>query len=180
MGLYDAVRKEQPRRRFHPLWAAALVFAVALVTVLGLVISVGIILLTVLLDHDRFVQCMSEISSSTSYALARKHTSLQAQVDGQSLRITQENGYALYGKLFNMGAVFSRDVPKGGGIRLDYGDGAVMELWPYRLPAGSARSQGLFVRFRNPEGKVYSYYTDRDTFARVTECLSPEHNPAWD
>lgn len=39
MGLYDAVRKEQPRRRFHPLWAAALVFAVALVTVLGLVIS---------------------------------------------------------------------------------------------------------------------------------------------
>ena len=36
MGLYDAVRKEKPRRRFHPLWAAALVFAVALVTVLGL------------------------------------------------------------------------------------------------------------------------------------------------
>ena len=51
MGLYDAVRKEQPRRRFHPLWAAALVFAVALVTVLGLVISVGIILLAVLLDN---------------------------------------------------------------------------------------------------------------------------------
>ena len=145
MGLYDAVRKEKSRRRFHPLWAAALVFAVALVTVLGLVISKP------QRDHDRFVQC-----------------------------ITQENGYALYGKLFNMGAVFSRDVPKDGGIRLDYGDGAVMELWPYRLPAGSARSQGLFVRFRNPEGKVYSYYTDRDTFARVTECLSPEHNPAWD
>ena len=82
MGLYDAVRKEQPRRRFHPLWAAALVFAVALVTVLGLVISKP------QRDHDRFVQCMSEISSSTSYALARKHTSLQAQVDGQSLRIT--------------------------------------------------------------------------------------------
>ena len=173
MGLYDAVRKEQSRRRFHPLWAA-LVFAMALVTVLGLVISKP------QRDHDRFVQCMSEISSSTTYALARKHTNLQAQVDGQSLRITQENGYALYGKLFNMGAVFSRDVPKDGGIRLDYGDGAVMELWPYRLPAGSARSQGLFVRFRNPEGKVYSYYTDRDTFARVTECLSPEHNPAWD
>ena len=148
MGLYDAVRKEKSRRRFHPLWAAALVFAVALVTVLGLVISKP------QRDHDRFVQCMSEISSSTAYAL--------------------------YGKLFNMGAVFSRDVPKDGGIRLDYGDGAVMELWPYRLPAGSARSQGLFVRFRNPEGKVYSYYTDRDTFARVTECLSPEHNPAWD
>ena len=51
MGLYDAVRKEQPRRRFPPLWAAALGFAVALVTVLGLVISVGIILLTVLLDN---------------------------------------------------------------------------------------------------------------------------------
>ena len=111
MGLYDAVRKEKSRRRFHPLWAAALVFAMALVTVLGLVISKP------QRDHDRFVQCMSEISSSTAYALARKHTNLQAQVDGQSLRITQENGYALYGKLFNMGAVFSRDVPKDGGIR---------------------------------------------------------------
>lgn len=55
MGLYDAVRKEQPRRRFHPLWAAALVFAVTLVTVLGLVISKP------QRDHDRFVQCMSEI-----------------------------------------------------------------------------------------------------------------------
>ena len=174
MGLYDAVRKEQPRRRFHPLWAAALVFAVALVTVLGLAISKP------QRDHDRFVQCMSEISSSTTYAFSGKFTSLRARVDGQDLRITQENGYALYGKLFNMNATFSRDVPKEDSLRLDYGDGAVMELWPYRLPAGSARSQGLFVRFRNPEGRVYSYYPDRDTCARVTECLSPEHNPAWD
>ena len=174
MGLYDAVRKEKSRRRFHPLWAAALVFAVALVTVLGLVISKP------QRDHDRFVQCMSDISSSTTYAFSGKFTSLRARVDGQDLRITQENGYALYRKLFNMNATFSRDVPKEDSLRLDYGDGAVMELWPYRLPAGSARSQGLFVRFRNPEGKVYSYYTDRDTFARVTECLSPENNPAWD
>ena len=173
MGLYDAVRKEQPRRRFHPLWAAALVFAVALVTVLGLVISKP------QRDHDRFVQCMSEISSSTSYALARKHTSLQAQVDGQSLRITQENGYALYGKLFNMNATFSRDVPKEDSLRLDYGDGAVLELWPYHLPDGSDRSEGIFVRFVNPEGKTYTDYTDRDPFARVTQCLSPENNPAW-
>lgn len=173
MGLYDAVRKEQPRRRFHPLWAAALAFAVALVTVLGLVISKP------QRDHDRFVQCMSEISSSTTYALARKHTNLQAQVDGQSLRITQENGYALYGKLFNMGAVFSRDVPKEDSLRLDYGDGAVLELWPYHLPDSSDRSEGIFVRFVNPEGKTYTYYTDRDAFARVTQCLSPENNPAW-
>ena len=173
MGLYDAVRKEQPRRRFHPLWAAALVFAVALVTVLGLVISKP------QRDHDRFVQCMSEISSSTTYALARKHTNLQAQVDGQSLRITQENGYALYGKLFNMNATFSRDVPKEDSLRLDYGDGAVLELWPYHLPDGSDRSEGIFVRFVNPEGITYTYYTDRDTFARVTQCLSPENNPAW-
>ena len=173
MGLYDAVRKEQPRRRFHPLWAAALVFAVALVTVLGLVISKP------QRDHDRFIRCMSDISSSTTYAFSGKFTSLRARVDGQDLRITQENGYALYGKLFNMGAVFSRDVPKDGGIRLDYSDGAVLELWPYRLPAGSARSEGIFVRFINPEGKAYTYYTDRDTFARVTQCLSPENNPAW-
>ena len=174
MGLYDAVRREKTPRRRHPMWVVALAFAAALVTTLGLVISKP------QRDHDRFIRCMSDISSSTTYAFSGKFTSLRARVDGQDLRITQENGYALYGKLFNMGAVFSRDVPKDGGIRLDYGDGAVMELWPYRLPAGSARSQGLFVRFRNPEGKVYSYYTDRDTFARVTECLSPEHNPAWD
>lgn len=100
-------------------------------------------------------------------------------MDGQDLRITQENGYALYRKLFNMNATFSRDVPKEDSLRLDYGDGAVLELWPYHLPDGSDRSEGIFVRFVNPEGKTYTYYTDRDTFARVTQCLSPENNPAW-
>ena len=87
--------------------------------------------------------------------------------------------FILYGKLFNMNATFSRDVPKEDSLRLDYGDGAVLELWPYHLPDGSDRSEGIFVRFVNPEGKTYTYYTDRDTFARVTQCLSPENNPAW-
>ena len=151
----------------------ALAFAAALVTALGLTISKP------QRDHDRFIRCMSDISSSTTYAFSGKFTSLRARVDGQDLRITQENGYALYGKLFNMNATFSRDVPKEDSLRLDYGDGAVLELWPYHLPDGSDRSEGIFVRFVNPEGKTYTYYTDRDTFARVTQCLSPENNPAW-
>ena len=162
MGLYDAVRRERPRRR-HPMWAVALAFAAALVTVLGLTISKP------QRDHDRFI----------TYAFSGKFTSLRVRVDGQDLRITQENGYALYGKLFNMNATFSRDVPKEDSLRLDYGDGAVLELWPYHLPDSSDRSEGIFVRFVNPEGKTYTYYTDRDTFARVTQCLSPENNPAW-
>ena len=78
-----------------------------------------------------------------------------------------------------MNATFSRDVPKEDSLRLDYGDGAVLELWPYHLPDSSDRSEGIFVRFVNPEGKTYTYYTDRDTFARATQCLSPENNPAW-
>ena len=90
MGLYDAVRRERPRRR-HPMWVAALAFAAALVTTLGLVISKP------QRDHDRFIRCMSDISSSTTYAFSGKFTSLRARVDGQDLRITQENGYALYG-----------------------------------------------------------------------------------
>lgn len=174
MGLYDAVRREEkPRRRWHPMWVVALAFAAALVTALGLTISKP------QRDHDRFIRCMSDISSSTTYAFSGKFTSLRARVDGQDLRITQENGYALYGKLFNMNATFSRDVPKEDSLRLDYGDGAVLELWPYHLPDSSDRSEGIFVRFVNPEGKTYTYYTDRDAFARVTQCLSPENNPAW-
>ena len=140
MGLYDAVRKEKSRR-WHPMWVAALAFAAALVTVLGLTISKP------QRDHDRFIRCMSDISSSTTYAFSGKFTSLRARVDGQDLRITQENGYALYGKLFNMNATFSRDVPKEDSLRLDYGDGAVLELWPYHLPDSSDRSEGIFVRF---------------------------------
>lgn len=106
MGLYDAVRREEkPRRRWHPMWVVALAFAAALVTALGLTISKP------QRDHDRFIRCMSDISSSTTYAFSGKFTSLRARVDGQDLRITQENGYALYGKLFNMNATFSRDVP---------------------------------------------------------------------
>ena len=87
MGLYDAVRREKtPRRRWHPMWVVALAFAAALVTVLGLVISKP------QRDHDRFIRCMSDISSSTTYAFSGKFTSLRARVDGQDLRITQENG----------------------------------------------------------------------------------------
>ena len=78
-----------------------------------------------------------------------------------------------------MNATFSRDVPKEDkpppGLRRRGGAGAVA----YHLPDGSDRSEGIFVRFVNPEGKTYTYYTDRDTFARVTQCLSPENNPAW-
>ena len=71
-------------------------------------------------------------------------------------------------------------VPELGNAALNsLGDGAVLELWPYHLPDSSDRSEGIFVRFVNPEGKTYTYYTDRDTFARVTQCLSPENNPAW-
>ena len=100
MGLYDAVRREEKPRRRHPMWVVALAFAAALVTALGLTISKP------QRDHDRFIRCMSDISSSTTYAFSGKFTSLRARVDGQDLRITQENGYALYGKLFNMNATF--------------------------------------------------------------------------
>lgn len=174
MGLYDSVHKEKPRRRIHPLWVAALAFAAALVTVLGLTISKP------QRDHDRFIRCMSAISTSTTNSLNGKVSRLRAHIDGCDLRITQENGYALYGKLFNMnGVTFSRNVPQEEGVRLDYGDGAVLELWSYPLPAGSARSEGVFVRFTDPDGKTFSYYTDRDTLSRVTGCLSPDENPAW-
>lgn len=65
MGLYDAVRREEkPRRRWHPMWVVALAFAAALVTALGLTISKP------QRDHDRFIRCMSDISSSTTYAFS--------------------------------------------------------------------------------------------------------------
>lgn len=74
MGLYDAVRREEkPRRRWHPMWVVALAFAAALVTVLGLTISKP------QRDHDRFIRCISDISSSTTYAFSGKFTSLRAR-----------------------------------------------------------------------------------------------------
>lgn len=179
MPLYDAVRTPRPRKRDPRLLAC---IAIALTLVL---LAFFPILWAAHLQRQ-YRHFISGLGESVLYAKAQgslyvrqNGRQFRARVDGQDLRITQENGYALYGKLFNMNATFSRDVPKEDSLRLDYGDGAVLELWPYHLPDGSDRSEGIFVRFVNPEGKIYTYYTDRDTFARVTQCLSPENNPAW-
>lgn len=175
MALYDSVVKKRPKQRIRPLWIVLLVICLLALLTMGLVISKP------QRDHDRFIDCMGALSDSTSYTFRTKIPMLRATVDGQELRISEENGYALYKKLFNTNFLaFSSDIPEGESVRLVYEDGAVLELWPYALGDGAARGEGIFVRLVTAEGKQYAYYSDRDTLSKLTSCLSPEKNTPWE
>lgn len=175
MALYDSVVKERKERRIRPLWIVLLVLCLLALLIMGLVISKP------QRDHDRFIDCMGALSDSTSYTFRTKIPMLRATVDGQELRISEENGYALYKKLFNTSFLaFSTDIPQEEGVRLEYEDGAVLELWSYALGDSTSRSEGIFVCLVTAEGTQYAYYSDRDTLTKITSCLSPEKNTPWD
>lgn len=108
MALYDSVVKKRPKQRIRPLWIVLLVICLLALLIMGLVISKP------QRDHDRFIDCMGALSDSTSYTFRTKIPMLRATVDGQELRISEENGYALYKKLFNTSFLaFSSDIPEG-------------------------------------------------------------------
>ena len=90
-------------------------------------------------------------------------------MDSQDLRITQENGYALYRKLFNMNATSLTSL-KEDSLRLTTATGRCWSCGPNTPPDGSDRSEGIFVRFVNPEENLHLLSTDRDTFRLVTQC----------
>ena len=47
-------------------------------------------------------------------------------------------------------------------IKLDYGNGATLELWETKVKnARNNRGIGMVVQFTNEEGSVYCYDTDR-------------------
>lgn len=175
MGLYDVVRERQ-KRRTNPLWLVLLVLSLIALLLMGLYISKP------QREHDRFIDCMSALSKSTSVSFHGKLGRLLARVDGQELSITEKNGYELYQKLFYMTPLhFGGSAPQEEGVYLKYADGATLELWAYPLKEGEGiRSEGVFVRFTTAEGRQYSYYTDRDTLTSAIKCLSPESNPAWE
>lgn len=175
MGLYDVVRERQ-RRRFNPLWVVLLVLCLVALLLMGMYISKP------QREHERFIECMGELSEGTTQSYPGRFVLLRAELDGQELAIIEENAYELYSKLFYMIPLrFTDSLPQEEGAYLEYGNGTVLRLWPYALKEGEGvRSEGIFVCLTTAEGESYSYYTDGGTFREVKECLSPEKNAPWE
>ena len=170
--LYEKIRKE-PGEKGRPSLPLLIIGAVLLLSLMGLIIVRPIY------EHRKFMGFLGSLSESTVSAAAED--SLRCEREGQPpLRLTLENTYAVYNKLLATGrGTRSRDIPQESGVLLDYGNGATLELWP-RTFTGKGRTEGVFVRYTDPAGGVYAYYTNRTSYSNLLSVLTARDNPPWD
>lgn len=110
--------------------------------------------------QTHFRDFISALSDSTVYAY--QNDCLTARQDGQEFSLEREKGYQIYNLLTkNNGKLYRRTPDEPAALTLDYGDGAVLELWPVELEEGAEREVGVFWRFVSAEGKVWMYDTDK-------------------
>lgn len=89
-----------------------------------------------------------DLSDSTVYAY--QNDSLYAETGGERFRVTGEHDYDVYKYVTvrSMGRNALAVPGREADVRLDYGDGAVLELWEDSAGGGS------YIRFRSAEGRV--------------------------
>lgn len=111
--------------------------------------------------HTDYRDFLTDYSDSTHYAYI--HNSMQAQINGQSHTVLRENIYTTYAAITSRGSGRVRKPPKEAPEAvLTFGDGSYMELWMVDIKnATNGVTRGLLVSYVNPEGKRYSYDSDR-------------------
>ena len=92
------------------------------------------------------------LNRSTIYCY--NNDTLRAELDGDTVRITGDHAYDVYQfmcvRSLGANALF---VPNREAVTLDYGDGALLELW------ADSSGQGIFLRFRSAEGRVCRFHS---------------------
>ena len=171
--LYIKIHHDEQREKRHlpiPVIVAIALAALALIALL---------ILRPTMSYRRYVAFLESLSADTTYAYA--NDSLRCErADQPPLRLTGENAYAVYNKLVAAGqGSFGGEAPEGGGVLLDYGNGATLELWPKTF-SGSGRRDGLMVRYTDAEGKTTVVSTNRTAYSYFSVLFSPSHNPLWD
>lgn len=155
-GLYANIRSERRSRNDRRFWsimtAAAGLFAVVVISVVW---TMGY--------HSRFTKFVSGLSDSTTYAY--NNDSLTAEIDGKRFKVSEENMYGIFGYLsLNKSGRESSKVPEGEPVKLDYGNGTVLELWD--MPVGK-RNHYLFIQYTYLNGETYSYINYKTTLETV-------------
>ena len=118
------------------------------------------------------------LSDSTVYCY--ENNCLRAELEGDTVRVTGENAYAVYflftKKPGKPRVVAPQEDPH---LILDYGDGATLECWSYKMEGSARRTYGIFWRFTSAEGKVFLFDTDDLSLSQIKSRVSLKKNAPW-
>ena len=167
--IYDPVASPKKRARAH---RERLVYFILIAAVFFLV---NILLIVYLATYNHRVwDFRSDLSESTVYAY--ENDCLRADVDGQAIRVTGEHIYDVYQFMCVRG--LGRDLlytPRGEPVTLDYGDGALLRMWPDK------EATGMYIRFDAADGRRYRFHSfDMRLNDVVSRYLSLSQNTPWE
>ncbi len=170
-GMYENV---VPRNQRHPHSKRGWLVAIVVVAVVVLAACVYPVART-LLHQYQYKQFLAALSSQTTQVYAKNN--LRAEVDGTSLRITQDNAYTIYNTMVALGAgsVAGQAPEDEPNATLYYGDQAVMQLWDVSTDDTSR----VYVSFDGPD-RDFSYIIGEKGLEYLMKPLSPDQNPAWE
>lgn len=152
--MYEQVIRKTSKENNRKMWLALAACGVV------------VVILTVLIVFGfryraNFRQFLVDLSNSTEYAL--EHNSLYLTVDGDTFLVIRKN----IKKFYNTVAIAGSGRPasrlsRNADIKLDYGNGATLELWEAKVKnARNNRGIGMVVCFTDTDGAEYCYDTDR-------------------
>lgn len=168
-------------RRKHPKSNFLLVILIAIVLVFfALCLYPPVRMMVHKTQYKEFVILLSTATYRTSSTQV-----LTAQVDGQTLVVSQDNAYSLCGAIVKQGPCYiSNEEPqREPDVRLSYGIYGTMDLWDVPLendPNGF--SNGVYIHFTSDrENMDFSYLMVGDPLRDLlTAYLSPELNTVID
>lgn len=167
--MYSYIKPKQPKKRSD--------FSVAVIAAVGGGLLLFFILTMVGILQDTFVRRDFTASLSESTVYAYQNISLYAETEDGRVRITGENAYSLY-YLFSAAKGKEQsttpNVPPF--VRLDYGDGAILECWEYELKDGVKRDTGIFWSFTDPKGNCWMFDSDTFSIANIERLIAKSAN----
>ena len=126
-------------------------------------------------NYRTFLYALSEATVYCS-----ENNSLRASQAEGDARVTEENAYALYFLFTKKQAKPRYAAPEEApDLVLDYGSGAVLECWNYKMEEGARRTYGIFWRFQDPEGKTWMFDTDDLSLTILQRKTKPDYNEPW-
>lgn len=100
-----------------------------------------------------------------SVAFAQQNNSLRAEYAGEVNRVHPDNAERIFDEITAGGFVAEEfEIPAEGGIRMDFGDGAYLKVWP-------AQSSGILISFLADDGQEYSLMTGELSRFNIIERL---------
>lgn len=165
--MYENVRKGSGQTWDKRLWGA-----VAAVVLLMLVILIPMGLSVRLMYHYRVY--VDELTASFLYG--ERNACMTAVRNGEETFVPKERSTELYAWIIDSGlGQIRKDVPEGDSLRLVFGDGTELTMIDVQFEEGARNSRyGVLLRYQKPNGKIFSYDTDRFTFRTALYALGLE------